>query len=401
MNRLVLCISMGLVCMGLCACEGTGFDPAMMQETAKAMEEASQTINQASETFAQVTESVEEIQKYVGQITDTMQQGVDSTNAFFDWYENDAIPENPWINSPITDEEIQNAIRAGQEEVLAYIEQNVDKNSTYDALGQEDLDFFTEYFADDDTKGLLLSTYENPDDCDPDEAKARAEESDVEDLICSGGFFYNNIYVIMMKPEDDEAPYAVTALSKEDDGSIKIYANYWSEALDGIDWNGSFIFYLYDQMLNSDLKAVMSIPGLDGDISLGSAVEAVGGLKGKDIDDVLELVSDKKDKIKTYVQEFDGYNVYYSNLDPAAAGEFVVSQIDVTGGDFTTAEGVGIGTGISKIKKIYGEGVEAMMSDGRKQLIYEMDKYNMIFMFDKAGKVDEMNISLADGVLAE
>jgi hypothetical protein len=372
-----------------------------MQETTKAIEEASEVIGQASETVEQASQSIEqmtesfgEIEQYVEQFTGAMQQGVDSTNSVMQWYTNYAIPENPWINPPITEEEVENAIRICQNEALAYIERSVDKNSTYDLISEEDAGFFAEYFEDKDAKALLLSTYEKPEDRD-----TGVDGEDYEGkLVCNGGFFYNNLYVIMMKPEEADVPFALTVLSKEDDGSVNIHANYWSENLENIDWSGSVIYELYDEMLDSDLKAVLNIPGLGGDITLGSAIDAVGGLKGKDIDDALELVSDKKDKVKTYIQEFDGYDVYYSNLDPSAAGEFIVSQIDVKAGDFMTAEGVGIGTGISKTKKIYGEGLEAMMDDGRKQLMYEMGKYNMLFTFDKAGKVEEMTMFLAAGL---
>lgn len=465
MKRLILCISMGLVCMGLSACDGTGFDPAMVEQTTQAIENASEaigqfteTIDQASETIDQMSGSFEEIEKYTDQITASMQQGVDSTNAFMEWYKNDAIPENPWINPPITEEEVKEAIRAGQEEVLAYIEQNVDKNSTYDALSEEDIDFFTDYFSDESINGFLLSTYEKPEDCDAYEALSRygaiikkvkesegeeaegkisrddadallesvlgidserlnkpldyktvkdkdylyiSEIKDCEKLVCTRGFYYNNLYVAMMKPEEAEAPFAVVVLSGDGDGSYKICANYFSDDLGDIDWNGSFIFYLYDKMLNSDLKAVLSIPGKAGDIALGEAADLVGDLKGKEIDKVLELVSGKKDKVKTYIQEFEGYDVYYSDIDPEAAGEFIVSQIDVRAGDFKTAEGIGIGTGIEKIKETYGDGIEAMMSGGRKQLMYEMGKYNMLFIIDKAGKVSEMSIFLAGGVTVQ
>ena len=452
MKRLVLCISMGIICMGLCACEGTGFDPAALQE-------ATQSIQEASQTIEQVTESLGEMEQYVGMIRDSMQQGVDSTNEFMDWYENEAIPENPWINPPITEEEVVNAIRAGEEGLMDYIAQNVDSNSSYDALSEEDMEFFTDYFADESVNGFLLSTYEKPEACDASEALSRytgiiketgksdkdlgegrisrknadsvlgsvlgitSDELDdplefverkdkqyyyvdeikpCEDLVCDGGYYYNNMYVVFMRERDEDAPYALTVLSKEDDGSVKIHVNFWSKDMDDVtDWSGSFVNELYDKMLSSDLKAVMSIPGRGGDITLGSALDAVGGLKGKDIDKALELVSGEKDKVKTYIQEFDGYDVYYSNLDPEAVGEFVVSQIDVTEGDFKTAEGIGIGTGIDTLKETYGEGIEAMTSGGRKQLMYEMGKYNMLFMIDKAGKVSEMTIFLADNAFSE
>ena len=451
MKKLFMCLSVGLICTGLCACDGTGFDPAALEETSKSIGEASKTIEQVTETFG-------EIEKNVSMITESMQQGVDSTNQFMDWYKNDAIPDNPWIKPPITDEEVENAIRAGQNVLMAYIEQNVDKNSSYNILSEEDEDFFTEYFKDESINGFLLSTYEKPEDCNVYEALSRNsgimkkvksseneeaegkisrkdadaaieaalginsdaltvppefktysdkeyiyidEVKDCEKLICKGGFYYNNLYVVMMKEEDADSPFALSVLSKENDGSVRICVNYWSDNLDNIDWNGSVIYGLYNEILNSDFKAVMSIPGAAGDITLGAALDAVAGLKGKNIDKALELVSDESDKIKTYMQEFDGYDVYYSDIDPKAVGEYVVSQIDVTGGDFKTAEGIGIGTGIEVIKNTYGEGIEAMISGGRKQLMYEMGKYNMLFIIDKAGKVSEMTIFLADNALSE
>ena len=451
MKKLFLCLSVGLICSGLCACDGTGFDLAALEETTKSIGEASETIEQVTETFG-------EIEKSVSQITESMQQGVDSTNEFMDWYKNDAIPDNPWIKPPITDEEVENAIRAGQNLLMAYIEQNVDKNSSYNILSEEDEDFFTQYFEDENINGFLLSTYEKPEDCNVYEALSRNsgimkkvkssedaeaegkisrkdvdavleaalgidsdaltkpleyktysdkeylyidEVKDCEKLICKGGFYYNNLYVVMMKEQDADSPFALSVLSKENDGNVRICVNYWSDNLENIDWNGSVIYGLYNEILNSDFKAVMSIPGVNGDISLGAALDAVAGLKGKNIDKALELVSDEGDKIKTYMQEFDGYDVYYSDIDPKAVGEFVVSQIDVTGGDFKTAEGIGIGTGIETIKNTYGEGIEAMISGGRKQLMYEMGKYNMLFIIDKAGKVSEMTIFLADNALSE
>ena len=451
MKKLVLCLSVGLVCAGLCACNGTGFDPAALEDVSKSVEEASKTIGQ-------VTDSFEEIEQYVSMIRNSMEQGVNSTNEFMDWYKNDAIPENPWINPPITEEEVRDAIRMGQNVLLAYIDSNVDRNSSYNLLSEEEEDFFTDYFSDEKVNGFLLSTYEKPEDCDAYKALSRnkgiieelksSDESepegrilkkdadlaleaslgidsdslsrsleyktdsdkdylyidevkDCEDLICKGGFYYNNLYVVMMKAKDDDTDFALSILSKEDDDTVRVCVNYWSEDLENVDWTGSVIYGIYDEILNSDFKAVMSIPGVNGDITLGAALNAVGGLKGKDIDKALELVSDEKDKIKTYMQEFDGYSVYYSDIDPEAAGEFVVSQIDVTGGDFKTAEGIGIGTDIETIKNTYGEGIEAMISGGRKQLIYEMGKYNMLFITDKEGEVSEMTLFLADDALTE
>ena len=56
---------------------------------------------------------------------------------------------------------------------------------------------------------------------------------------------------------------------------------------------------------------------------------------------------------------------------------------------------------IEKIKEIYGEGIEARIAGGKKQLVYEMGKYNMLFIINKSGKVGEMNIFLADGAFGQ
>ena len=122
------------------------------------------------------------------------------------------------------------------------------------------------------------------------------------------------------------------------------------------------------------------------------------GLSGRSIEDTAKLISDAEDKAKIYVQSFKGYDVYYSDIDPQAVGEYVVSQIDITSGDYTTAEGIGIGTSLEQLKKAYGDGIEARLSGGRKQLMYERGKYNMLFIVDKSGKIEEMTMFLADQV---
>ena len=392
MKKLIACISMGIVCMGLTACEGTGFDPT-------ALENATRSIQEASKTIENLTASLGQMEETVQLITASMQQGVDSTNNFVEWYENDAIPENPWLNPPFTEEEVEKAIQAGTEEaakyIRAYIDSFVDKNARYDAISEEDMEFFTEYFSDPEANRTLLSTYKNRDEYKDD------EEAGSVDLECCGGFYYNNMYIIMMIKKGADAPFALSALTKEDDGSVNVYHNYWSEDNKDFNFDEAFIYEFYDKMLDSDLKAVMTIPGKGGDISLGSAFDMVGGLGNKKIDDALKMVSDKKDEIATYVQAFDGYDVYYSNLDPEAVGEFVVSQIDVTDGDFKTAEGIGIGSDIKMVRAVYGPGIVAMLSGGKKQLMYEMGKYNMLFIVDKAGKVEEMTLFMAETALGQ
>ena len=49
------------------------------------------------------------------------------------------------------------------------------------------------------------------------------------------------------------------------------------------DFSCAFMFDLYDKILNSDLKAVLNIPGLAGNISLGASFDEVGGLDFEDI----------------------------------------------------------------------------------------------------------------------
>ena len=224
------------------------------------------------------------------------------------------------------------------------------------------------------------------------------ETAECRKLVCNGGFYYNNIYLVMMRDEKADTPFSLTAMTKLDDGSMRIYMNYWSEDMDKVDWDGSFLYDLYDMMQDSDLRNILSIPGIKGNITLGAAVDEMEGLglSGKSIEDAAKLISDAKDKTKTYVQSFKGYDVYYSDIDPQALGEYVVSQIDITSGDFKTAEGIGIGTTLEQLKKTYGEGIEARLSGGRTQLMYERGKYNMLFIVDKAGNIEEMTMFLAD-----
>ena len=167
--------------------------------------------------------------------------------------------------------------------------------------------------------------------------------------------------------------------------------------MEGVNWDGSFLYDLYDLMQGSDIQRIINIPGFAGaDVSLGTELAADVLSGGKGIEEVAELVSDTKDKAKTYMQEFDGYEVYYSNLDPKAVGEYVVSQIDVTSGNFKTAEGAGIGTTVEQLKEMYGEGVKTRLAAGREQIMYAKGKYNMLFLIDKAGKVEEMTLYLND-----
>lgn len=441
MRKLIIMMSFGIMCMGLTACEATGIDPTAIQD--------------ATESVKQVTETVNEMETYVDEIKESVQEGIDNTNAAMEWYKKEAWADNPWISTPITEEQVEGLIEAGQKEINSYI----GENAVYDVLSDEDRQFFADYFADESVNGFLLSTYEKPEACDVKEVlirdKAIIEDLDRADkknsdlsgftgkiseedingtlrsvlgiensqlnrplklsddkyfyieksedcrrLVCNGGFYYNNIYLVMMCAENADAPFSLTAMTKLDDGSMRIHMNYWSEDMDDVDWDGSFIYDLYDMMQDSDLKNIIRIPGIDGNISLGAAASEMEslGLSGKSIEDAAELVSDAKDEFKTYVQSFKGYDVYYSDVDPQALGEYVVSQIDITSKEYTTAEGIGIGKTIEQLKDAYGEGIEARLSGGRKQLMYERGKYNMLFIIDKNGKIEEMTMFLADQI---
>ena len=94
------------------------------------------------------------------------------------------------------------------------------------------------------------------------------------------------------------------------------------------------------------------------------------------------------------MQSYEGYDVYFSKIDKESVKDFVVSQIDITSGDFKTAEGIGIGTTLDKLKETYGDGIEARLSGGRKQLMYDRGKYNMLFIIGESGKIEEMTLFL-------
>lgn len=442
MKKLVIMMSVGAMCFGLCACDATGFDPDAIQEATRSVQE--------------VTETVSEMETYVDEIRDSVQEGIDNTNAAMEWYTTEAWANNPWISTPITEEQVEGLIEAGQKEINAYI----GENAVYGVLNDDDIDFFNDYFAKEEFNGFLLSTYEKPEACDAKTALIRNESiieeldrkekkeyegkditgkiseenidnilgsvlginnsqltrpvrlsgdsgnkylyidksEDCRKLICNGGFYYNNIYLVMMRDEKADTPFALTAMTKLDDGSMRIYMNYWSEDMDDVDWDGSFLYDLYDMMQNSDLKNIISIPGIEGSISLGEAVDEMEafGLSGKNLEDAAELISGAKDEAKTYMQSFKGYDVYYSDIDPKELGNYVVSQIDITSGDFKTAEGIGIGTTLEKLKETYGDGIEARLSGGKKQLMYERGKYNMLFIINKAGEIEEMTMFLSD-----
>ena len=442
MKKLVLLLSTGIICLGLSACDGTEFDTGAIDDMSRTIEDVSTTVN--------------DMQSYIGEIQSAVQEGIDNTNAAMEWYKTEAWADNPWISTPITEDQVEDIIKAGQDEINSYI----GENATYDVMSQEDIDYFGDLFNSPDANGFLLSTYEKPQACNAYEVLKRdtdiirplgtdeknikgadslagrisaedinrvlydhlgienddldtpvkmSKSSDEEFLYldeqlelkkveCNGGFYYNDLFVVMMKDADDEDTFSLTALTKLDDGTIRIHMNYRSDDMEKVEWDGSFLYDLYDLMQDSDLKNIIKIPGFDGEISLGTVMDKASalGLDDKDLKDAAKLVTTAKDGAKTYVKEFDDYSVYYSNLDPNAVGEYVVSQIDITSEDYKTAEGIGLGTTLDELKEAYGEGITAGYIRGKKQLMYEKGKYNMLFTLGRSGEVEEMSLFLAD-----
>lgn len=442
----VLLIAM-VGCLSLSACEGTEFDPSAIENMTRTVDE--------------VTSTLDDMQTYIGDIQKSVQAGIDNTNAVMEWYKTEAWEDNPWISTPITEDQVEDLIEVGQKEINSYI----GENAVYGILSNEDIDYFNKLFNDEEVNGFLLCTYEKPEACDAYEVLKRdsniirklgveerekkgaeniagkISEKDINallteylgitnddlntpvalsersgsdkkylyldnklecrELVCNGGFYYNNLYVVMMRDAKGDTPFSLTALTRQDDGSIKISMNYWSDDMSAVEWDGSFLYDLYDMMQYTDLRNVISIPGIDGDISLGEVMSDLSafGISGENIADAAQLVSKAKDKTKTYMEEFDGYQVYFSNIDPSSAADFVISQIDVTSGDFKTAEGIGLGSTIEDIQEAYGNGIDAGYIEGKKQVIYEKGKYSMLFLLNKAGEVEEMSMVLADEIL--
>ncbi|MCR5507898.1 MAG: hypothetical protein K6F34_04340 [Lachnospiraceae bacterium] len=435
MKKLILMLTAGIVCIGLAACNTEQLDPSVISDVTRTVDE--------------VSDSVEEISGYVGEIRESVQQGIDEANAVMEWYKADAWANNPWISTPVTEDEVEGLIEAGQQEVNSYI----GENAVYDVLSADDMEFFNVYFNDESVNGFLLSTYERPEACDvmevfrrdtgvmeelgreddkdgyvakiPEDAVNDAlfntlgisnkdldqpvrfsgktgnralyidEMLNTVDLVCDGGFYYNDIYVVMMRKVGDDLPFALTVLEKDDNGQVRISMNYWSDDMEDVNWDGSFLYDLYDMMQDSDIRNIMSIPGLGGlDVSLGSSIDIDALADGQN--KIKGMIVDAKDGAQTYMQQFDGYEIYYSDLDPSSVEDYVVSQIDVTSGGFTTAEGAGIGTSVSELEEIYGEGIVTRLAGGREQVVYERGKYSMMFFIDKAGEVEEMTIFLTD-----
>ena len=138
MRKLLIMMSLGIMCMGLSACEATGIDPTAIQD--------------ATESVKQVAETVNEVETYVDEIKESVQEGIDNTNAAMEWYKTEAWADNPWISTPITEEQVEGLIEAGQNEINSYI----GENAVYDVLSEEDMQFFADYFADESVNGFLF-----------------------------------------------------------------------------------------------------------------------------------------------------------------------------------------------------------------------------------------------------
>ena len=436
MKKLISIIIIGFIMTGLTACSGAEFDTASIAEMSGRIEEFSKSIG--------------EIQEYVGEIQQSVQEGIDNTNAALEWYNTEAWAGNPYISSPISANQVENLIEIGEEEASKYI----DDNAVYDALSDEDIEFFETYFNSPSKMGFLLTTYESPQDCDMTKVLSYSDEYEPIDstevrarngryigkvtqarferivkenlginaddlknvvnyrvlsgkkymyikealdkptgLVCNGGFYYNDVYLLMMASKDNADSFAFTLLRKQDD-DVVISMNYWSEDMGAVEWDGSLVYKLYDLMLESELPGLISVPGTFGDLSLGA--EYKGSLN------TAELLSKNDFDASTYVKQYDGYEVYFSNVDPddakKALDDYVVSQIVVTDGDYKTNEGIGIGSKLEDIIKAYGKGDEMRLSGGRKQITYENEKYGIIFTIDSDDSVIEMNIYL-DGAI--
>ena len=159
MKKLIILLSTGIMCLGLSACSGAEFDTSTIENMSRTIEDVSSTVN--------------DMQSYIGDIQSAVQEGIDNTNAAMEWYKTEAWADNPWISTPITEDQVENIIEAGQKEINSYI----GENATYDVLGADDMEYFNDLFNSPDSNGFLLSTYEKPEACDVYEVLKRDRKS--------------------------------------------------------------------------------------------------------------------------------------------------------------------------------------------------------------------------------
>ena len=325
MKKIIIALISSITAVSLCGCDGSQMNVDALLE--------------AQDTLSTYADQLEEMEEYVGTIQDSVSEGVDSVNQLMDWYNNEAWAGNPYISSPISEEEVENLIEIGRDEAESYI----DPNASYGVLTDEDIDFYTEYFMAPENYGFILSTYEKPEDCDVNQVFAngagveteltalekkskklkdyasKIDKDDVEailnknlgidsdalttpieyiesgdtsflaipeydvtplEYVCRGGFHYNDLNLIMMCTGDlGEPPFAVTIFTRNGE-DIKILKNYYSEDMEGLEFDGTFLYELYDLMQDSDVAAVMRIPADDGELYLGSVFEKGVGENG-------------------------------------------------------------------------------------------------------------------------
>ena len=72
MNKLSVLLIAMVGCLSLSACEGTEFDPSAIENMTRTVDE--------------VTSTLDDMQTYIGEIQESVQAGIDNTNAIMEWY---------------------------------------------------------------------------------------------------------------------------------------------------------------------------------------------------------------------------------------------------------------------------------------------------------------------------
>ncbi len=434
-KRFLILICAVLGC-SLCGCNGATIDMS--------------SIESISESVSQFSESIENVGANMEQISEAVTKGVESSNSIMDWCNQDNVKEVSSIASSIDEEKVESIIQDGKEEAAGYLDRYIDEDAVYDILSAEEIDFFSDYFNEDSANGFLMSTYENPNDCDltkvfsngagienameeddefvfseeeinsvignhlgltnaemssPLKFKASGsgaytyvkKEDNSIDFVCCGGFHYNNVYLVMMCKNGSEDPFSLTVFEKINDYKIAIKMNYWSEDMSTVEWDGSFLYQLYDMMLNSNIIseiANIDVAGLADGIGLDYVTDAISSVSANNIEKVAQFVGSERidgEEVKTYMQNLEGYEVYYTSaLD--ALEDYVVSQIIVTDKNYITDLGISIGDSKKMLELAYGKGKEIRLPGGRRQISYEMDDKEMQFTVDRSGDISEICI---------
>ena len=174
---------------------------------------------------------------------------------------------------------------------------------------------------------------------------------------------------------------------------------FFDHMLDGFTRHGLFDLEL---TCKGDLNVDCHHTIEDVGIVLGTAIkDAIGEISAENIEDVAELVSSKiidGKEINTYLQQFEGYEVYYKDVLNDALDEvedFVVSQVIVTGGDYTTDEGISVGDSKKDVISAYGKGHEVRLTGGKRLIDYELGDKTIEFTINRDGDVEEICIYLS------